>query len=180
MSFLQSLIGIADDDVLFKNGLIKLEKMAGNSGVDVTLIANIIEKSHWVMRELKLDLVDTTAHELYFALIASVKENKADWLLLDTDYVLMQINGEIVSLNLIDVIESAHHGLAFETRIISNGRRCLRSELASRYINNPRTDSKSAKEIAKNIGLIQKNDACYNKNKQNNKNSGKIKPKGNN
>jgi hypothetical protein len=179
MAFLQSLIGIKDDDALFKSGLSRLEKMTGNSGIDISLIADIIEKSHKVYRELSLDHTDMTAHELYFALNAAARINKAEWLLLDTDYVLAQIDGEIVSLNLIDVIENSHHELSFARRIISHGRRSLRGELVSRYVSHARTDNKSAKEVAKSIGLIQKNDACYTKNKhKNNTKHGGNKPQG--
>lgn len=177
MAFLQSLLGIKKDDALFKAGLVKLEKMTGNSSIDIKLIADIIEKSHKVMRELKLDINDTTAHELYFALNSAVKHNTAEWLLTNSDYALMTIDGEIVSLNLIDVIENSHHQLPFACRIISHGRRSLRGEIVSRYVNHARSDSASAKEVATNIGLIQENDACYTNNKHKKKTGG-TKPRG--
>lgn len=179
MAFLQSLLGIKENDTVFKAGLIRLEKMTGNGSVDVSLIANIIEKGHKVLRELKLDLSNTTAHELYFALNATVKNSTVEWLLLDTDYVLINIDDEIVSLNMIDVIENAHHELSFARRIISHGRRSLRGELVSRYLNHARTCIKSTKEVAKDIGLIQEGDACYTKTKHKNKDSG-TEPRGEN
>ena len=50
--FLQSLLGVGDDDRVFRSGISKLEKMTGNSGVDIRLIADIIEKGHEIMKKL--------------------------------------------------------------------------------------------------------------------------------
>lgn len=177
MAFLQSLLGIKKDDALFKSGLMRLEKMTGNSSIDVRLIADIIDKSHKVIRSLKLDVNDTTAHELYFALNSAVKHSTVEWLLADSDYALIVVDDEIISLNMIDVIENAHHELPFARRLISHGRRSLRGELVNRYVTHARSDNASAEEISKKIGLIQDNDACYTKNKHNKKDIG-IKTRG--
>lgn len=165
--YLQSLLGISKDDSLFKIGLHNLEKMTGNSGVDIRLIADIIEKGYEIIRKLGLDIHDTTARELYFALNSAVKHDCIEWALADTDYTLVIIDDEIISLNIIDVIENFHHELKFERRIISHGQRSLRGELVMRYINHSRTDEISAKETAKTMGLLSDSDTCYNKHKKN-------------
>lgn len=165
--FLHSLLASSDNDPLFSVGLAKLEKSAGDSGVDARLIADILEKAHIVMRHLGLDTKDTTARELYQALMACVKDGSCDSILLDSDYVLLPVNGKIISLNLIDVIENAHHELSFEMQISSHGRRSLRGEMIGRYLNHGRTDETVTNEIAASMGLLPDRDdwfgAWYNK-----------------
>lgn len=165
--FLQSLLGAQES--LFSSGLTKLEKTTGYSGVDTRLIADIIEKSHSVMRELGLDTSDTTGRELYFALNEAVKRGDGEWLLVDTDYVLMPMDDTVISFNLIDVIENMHHGLPFKRQIISHGQRSLRGELVKRYIDHKRTDEVTTRDIASLIGLLPESDEWYNNDKHNKK-----------
>jgi len=159
--FLQSILGDKGDERFFNAGLAQLEKMTGNSGVDARLIADIIEKSHKIMRKLGLDIRDTTARELYFALNSTIKHDTAESLLCDTDYVLITIENKLVSFNLIDVIENAHHELPFEKRIISHGQRSLRGEIVGRYINHARSNDETTRDIASRIGLLPAQDAWY-------------------
>lgn len=167
--FLQAILGDKAEERLFNAGLCQLEKMTGNSGVDVRIIADIIEKGHKIMRKLGLDIKDTTAHELYFALNSTIKHKIAESLLIDTDYVLLIVDGKPISFNLIDVIENFHHELPYDKRIISHGQRSLRGEIVGRYISHARTDEISAKDIASRIGLLPDSDAWYTDNKHKNK-----------
>jgi len=159
--FLQSVLSTKDDDPLFSAGLVQLEKTSGNSGIDTRLIADILEKAHIVMRQLGLDTKDTTAHELYQALIASVKFGTFENILLDSDYVLLPVEGKIISLNLIDVIDNAHHELDFDQQISSHGRRSLRGELIDRYLCHDRTDEATTNEIALSMGMINDRDTWF-------------------
>lgn len=70
---LADLLGI--EDPLFSIGIQQLEAASGNSGNDVKLYAEIIRKSHLKMRELGLDPKDTTAEELYHALLGLIKKH---------------------------------------------------------------------------------------------------------
>lgn len=151
--YIKSVLNIENDDRLFSDGLIRLEKMSGNHGVDVKLIADIISKSHEIMKALGLDIKDTTAQELYYSLNTAVYRGMAEKILIDCDYVLFLLNNEIISFNLIDVIENAHHELSFDKRIASHGQRSLMGELLARYISHSRTDDASVKEVADHIGL---------------------------
>jgi hypothetical protein len=164
--FIQSLLGANKDENLFIAGLGQLEKMTGNSGIDSRFIADIIQKTHSIMRKLGLDIGDTTGDELYFTLNASVGSGLAESLLIDADYALILIDGQIISFNLIDVIENNHHGLPFGRHIVSHGQRSLRGELAARYINHARVNGDSAREIADRIGLIPSTGTCYTKSKR--------------
>jgi len=164
--FIQSLLGANENNILFSTGLSQLEKMAGSSGIDARFIADIIQKTHTIMRKLGLDISDTTGDELYCALNASVSHGLAEKILIDADYVLILIGGQIISFNLIDVIENNHHALPFSKHTVSHGQRSLRGELVSRYINHAKVNGDSAREIACRIGLIPANDACYTKSKR--------------
>ena len=161
--YLQQVLNLPEP--IFSSGLAKLEKATGDSGIDVRLIADVMAKAHNVMRKLGLDIKNTTAHELYFALNSSAKNGTGDDLLADMDYVLHIIDGKIISFNLIDVIENLHHELPLGKNIISHGQRGLRGELVGRYIEHVRTDEATTRETAIQIGLLQDCDECYNNHK---------------
>ena len=158
--FLQLLLDAQEP--MFSKGLATLEKTTGHSGVDIRLIADVTEKAHQIMRKLNLDVRDTTGRELYGALIATVKLGTCGSLLSDVDYVLIMTDGRVISFNLIDVIENAHHQLPYDKQIVSHGQRSLRGELLSRYLDHPRTDEPTTIDIAVSIGLLADNDEWYN------------------
>lgn len=158
--FLQQLLQA--EEPMFSNGLVKLEKSAGSGGIDTRLIADMIHKAHTVMRCLGLDTRDTTGRELYHALSHAVKKAEGRALLLDTDYVLILIDEQIISFNLIDVVEGMHHHLPYGRQMISHGQRALRGELVERYISHIRTDDFTVREVASTIGLLPDKDLCYN------------------
>lgn len=165
--FLQQLLNA--EEPMFSRGIALLEKSSGNSSIDVRLIADITEKSHQIMRKLGLDTRDTTGRELYSSLIATVGLGTCDELLADDDYALMLIDGKIVSFNLIDIIENAHHKIPYSHQTIQHGQRSLRGELLSRYIDHARTDMITTREIASSIGLLPESDAWYNNSKRKHK-----------
>lgn len=158
---LQSVLSTENNNSLFSSGLAQLEKSAGNSGIDAKIIADILEKAHVVMRKLGLDTKDTTARELYQALLSSVKNGTCESILLNSDYVLLPVQGKVISLNLIDVINNAHHQLAFDKQISSHGKRSLRGEIVSRYLGHGRTDDATTKEIASSMGLVDNRHAWF-------------------
>ena len=171
-NFLQSILGAKEP--LFSNGLTQLEKATGNSGVDTRLIADIIEKAHTIMRKLGLDTRDTTGTELYYSLISAVKNDNAELLFADADFVLLTVNNKVISFNLIDIIENSHHELSYEKQIVSHGQRSLRGELVGRYIDHKRTDEVTTRGVASLIGLLPDSDACYNDVKYNQKQTKKL------
>ncbi len=150
--FLQGLL--TSNEPLFPVVLQQLETSTGHDGVDVRLIADITQAAHTVMRQLRLDPADTTAHELYLALNAYIVKETSHELLYDDDFVLLQLNGEVVSFNLIDAIENAHHQIPFEKRLVSHGQRSLRGEIVARYSAHPRTDEAITQRMALDAGLV--------------------------
>lgn len=159
-NILKTLLNI--DTPMFKAGLVALEKSTGNSGVDIRLIADIFEKSHFVLRRLGLDTKDTTARELYNALLSTAKRDDLESLLLETDYVLTQLDGKVISFNLVDVIENSHHQIPFEKQSTVHGQRCLAGELIMRYIEHARTHEATTLDIFKSMNLLEDSKSCYN------------------
>lgn len=156
---LQRLLG--NDSPNFSTSMHLLERSTGHDGVDVRLIGDILEKSHAVVRELGLDVADTTARELYMALVNYVAKYPSAPLLLDTDYLLWGTNEEVVSLNLIDVIENYHHELPFQNRSLTHARRALRGELLMRYHEHPRTSKPTVIEHAQSAGIHIEDDRYH-------------------
>lgn len=156
MAHLSDLLG--HDHPLFVYNLAQLEKAAGDSGVDVKLIADINTKAHAALTALGLDGADTFPDELYQSLNAAVRRGDAEKVLRNTPYVLMLLEGEPVSLNIQDVVENAHHQLPFAERSLESGRRHLRAEIIRRYAEHDRTDNKMVEQLVKEAGLKPKRD----------------------
>lgn len=176
---LQNLLGINNDNLFFCSGIKQLEKTAGNSGVDTRLIADIIHKSHNAMRKLGLEVSDTTGKELYYAIESSVWRGEAEDIFEDTDYALVAINNQIISLNLIDIIENAHHQLPYGQQTVAHGQRSLRGEIISRYSCHGRTNEQTTHEIALSMGILPESDAWYNYSKyKHNRNQSAKKAEG--
>lgn len=128
---------LSSDEPLFSSALAQLEKSTGHEGIDLRLIADITHKAHDIMRSINLDPADTTARELYLALNAYAAKAGDYTIFIDADYVLLRLEDEVVSFNIIDIIENAHHELGFEARTSSHGQRALRGEIAQRYFAHP-------------------------------------------
>lgn len=148
---LKQLLG--NDHPLFTRNLMQLEHATGSAGVDIRLIADITEKAHSVLRDLGLDPSDSHGKEVYQALIQSVKSDKAYELLTDIPYVLLDFYGDIVSFNLQDIVEAAHHELPYEKRVSAHGLRHLRAEIIKRYADHDRTDNELVHKLAEEVGI---------------------------
>lgn len=157
--FLQYILDI--DEPTFSLGLRQLEHVTGLKGVDTRLIADITHKAHDIIRKLGLKPAESSAEEVYMALVNSVKRGVVEALLFKTDYVLMAFNEEVVSFNLIDVIENFHYELSFDERIVSHGRRGLRGEIVHRYIDSSGANEEITRHLASEVGLLTDSDKEY-------------------
>lgn len=144
---------LSSNHPLFTMTIQKLEQAAGNSGVDVRLIADITHAAHDVMRQMGLDTTDTTSVELYKALTAAAASGRAETLLADTGYVLVNLGDGPISFNVQDVVDNHHHELDFAHRSSTHGQLHLRSEIVKRYAEHDRTDNKIVTALAAEIGL---------------------------
>lgn len=133
---------------LFKLALTKLEKATGHSGVDVRLIADIFQRGHGIMRQLRLDPHDTTPQEFYRALEARADDSD---LLTGMDFVGVILDGQVVSCNQSDV--QANRGRPFTDRTVDQFRRDLAHEIVCRYRDHARTDERVVEQFAHDAGL---------------------------
>lgn len=158
---LKDLLG--NDHPLFVHNLMQLESASGNAGVDTRLIADILEKGHAVLRTLGLDPADSHPKEVYQALNAKMKSGQVTDMLNGTEYVLLKFDGEIVSFNLQDVIENAHHELSYEKRTYAHATRHLRMEIVKRYADHDSTENDMVHKLAEEIGLKHEHDEYHQK-----------------
>ena len=143
---------LATDHPLFIKNIADLERASGNSGVDTRLIADMTERAHSVMRTLNIDPSDTSPEELYHSLNTIVEKGDLA-MLADTHFVLLPFEEGPISFNLLDVIDSAHHQLAFSDRKLDNAQRHLRLEIISRYADHDRTSNELVHNLAEQAGL---------------------------
>ncbi len=153
--FLREALGT--DHPLFAYNLAQLEKVAGGSGVDTRLIADITENAHTVMRTLGLDPADTSGEELYHALNAAVARGELEQLA-SCAYVVLPVSGAAISFNLHDVIENQHHELPYEQRSRGHGQRALRREIVSRYAEYDKADNAIVHRLAEEMGVKRSDD----------------------
>lgn len=157
--FLKDLL--ANDHPLFTATVAQFEQATGGAGVDTRLVADIVHGAHDAMRALGLDPADTTGIELYNALKSSVKNERFAKLLGRMDYTLLNLGDGPISFNIQDVIENAHHELAYDQRQVGHGQRHLRMEIVRRYAEHDRTHDELVHKLAEEIGLKQPDDDTY-------------------
>jgi ribokinase len=146
---------LATDHPLFTRTIAEFERVSGHAGIDTRLIADITEATHGVMRQLGVDTADTSGEELYHALNAVVTNGQVETILSDPKlhYALMRFEDGPVSFCMYDVIENAHHELAYTERKVGHGQRHLRAEIIRRYAEHDKTDNSMVHELAQLAGL---------------------------
>lgn len=132
----------------------KLENVTGNQGVDTRLIADITHYAHDILRNLGLQPAETTAHEAYSVLRSHVQNDTRMRELLISDYVLFSFDGEIVSFNLLDILEDSEHERTFAQRTFSHGRRALMGEIAHRYVTHPGAHDATVRGLLREVDLL--------------------------
>lgn len=146
---LQQLLG--RDDALFQPVLQQLEHSTGNDGVDVRLIADILHEAHGVMRQLGLDTTNSTPLEIYNSLRSYVAREGNEDELLARDYILFLCDNEIISFNMLDLLDDERDKVNFEKRSLSHAQRALMGEIVHRYSEHPRTHEPTIRELVKDI-----------------------------
>ena len=154
---------LASDHPLFLMNVARLERAAGNVGIDVRLIGEITDAANRIMRELGLDPSDSTGVEIYKALNVLVRsdEARARQLLGERSYVLGTAGTGPISFNILDVIENDHHDLPYEKRVTAHAQRRLRAELVRRYAEHERTHTDTVHNLAREVGLLLDEDEHY-------------------
>ncbi len=145
---------LGNDHRLFAHNFELLEKSVGESGIDVELLADMNHRAHTVMQELGLDSSDLTANELYHALCAGIRVGLLD----DCQFVLYEIDGEVLSFNRNDVAINCHkinchNNSQLGEQTCEQARASLAKEIFARYTDHNQTHNETVKELLKEIGL---------------------------
>jgi len=151
---------LSNDHPLFVFNVQTMERASGNAGIDARLIAETTEQAHTVMRSLGLDVHDTSAEELYHTLSSIIMRGESD-VLRGNESTLLVVNDEVVSFNLLDVIENAHHQLPFEKRRVDHAQRHLRAELIKRYAEHDRTSDEMIHKLAEQAEISRADDVHF-------------------
>jgi len=142
------------DDSLFLTTLEKLERTVGNDGVDTRLIADITHKAHDILRTLSLSPAHTTGLEAYSVLRSHVKNKDRMEALLSTDFVLFSFDGEIISFNLIDILDDIQHGRTYKERTLEHAQRALMGEIVHRYTNHARAHDPTVRTLLRDSQIL--------------------------
>lgn len=140
---------LGSDHPLFAYNLEQLERATGGAGIDVQLVTEMHDKAIAVMHELGLDPADTTADELYRALYHQAQHPALN----SSDYVLHEVNGEIISFNRVDIAENYHHELARGQHTCQHAREHLKLELLKRYAEHERTHDSVVRNLLAEINI---------------------------
>ena len=139
------LLGGSNEQV---RALQELRKMT-REGIDIQLIAEIMTKAHSVLRQLGLDPSNVTADETYQALMSAVRSEQWRSILRDTEFVMLEVDGQIISFNPVDVINNYHHQLSLGERSLGQAKRGLGWEISRRY-------RQSQQTLNSRIGVVAK------------------------
>jgi ribokinase len=139
---------------LFPAKLETLERAVGNEGVDLRLIADITHTAHDIVRNLQLDPAHSTALEVYKGLHGLVSSAERGDPLLTTDFVLFSFNGEVVSFNVLDIMEDIQQGLTFDSRSLTHAQRALMGEIVHRYTTHPRASETAIRGILETTSRV--------------------------
>lgn len=153
MRHLSDLLG--HNHPLFAYNINQLESAAGCPGIDTRLLADCTAAAHQVMREMRFtSIADVRADELHKALLAAVRDGRAEKLLADTKYVLLRLSEGVISFNAQDIADDLKNQTAFADRSLNHARRHLRSELVKRYADHDRTDDKIVRNLIEEAGIV--------------------------
>lgn len=124
---LNALIGAPEP--MFSIALRELEAMTGRKGIDIAYLADILHRSHALMRAIGLNPADTTERELYHALIAHIDNEALFHNMADVGVVFER--ERVISMNSDDV--RANKDRAFEDRRITAMREAVTIGLIEQY-----------------------------------------------
>ena len=148
----QRLSRLLGDSAKQRLALYELRKMTHDDS-DVRLIAEVLARAHSIIRSLGLDPRDATADEIYQALQA-VAPRVEDWApFRDSDWVLLEIDGHVISFHPVDVVNNYHHQLPLGRHQTAQGKRGLGFEIARRYKEHPNTHDVTVERVVCEGGI---------------------------
>jgi hypothetical protein len=120
---------------------------------DVRLIADILARAHSIIRALGLDPRDATAKEIYQALLAVAPNVEQTACFKDSEWVVAEFDGQVISFHPIDIVNNYHHKLPLGRHQTASGRRGLGYEITRRYKDHPRTYNTAVERVVCEGGI---------------------------
>lgn len=125
---------------------------------DIRLISDVLARTHSVLRALGLDPRDTTANEVYQALMAIAPEVDKQACFKASDWVLADIDGHIISFHPVDIVENYHHQLSLGRNTTKHGKVALGQEIYRRFRDHPQTHNPAVSRIICDGGICRRVD----------------------
>lgn len=148
----RNLSRLLGDSTKQRLALNELCRMSGDDS-DVRLLADILARAHSIIRSLGLDPSTSTAEEIYQSLQAIAPKIEQWAPFKSSDWVLMEIGGQIISFHPIDIVENYHHQLPLGKQRTSHGKKGLGYEITRRYKEHPRTHTPSVERVVCDGGI---------------------------
>lgn len=135
----------------------ELRRMTGDDS-DVRLIADVLARAHSIVRALGLDPKDTTADEVYQALMAVAPKLHETACFTCSDWVMAEFDGQIISFHPVDIIENYHHQLPLGKHRVAAGKVALGQEIYNRYSAHPKTHNPAVSRVVCDGGICRFDD----------------------
>ncbi|MDO4781563.1 MAG: hypothetical protein Q4A34_04230 [Candidatus Saccharibacteria bacterium] len=149
------LAKLLGDGVRERMALSELRRMTGDDA-DVRLIADVLARAHSIVRALGLDPKDTTAEEVYQALMAAAPRLQQTACFTCSDWVMAEFDGQIISFHPVDIIENYHHQLPLGKQRTEAGKVALGQEIYRRYRTHPQTHNPTVSRIVCDGGICRR------------------------
>ena len=148
----QNLGRLLGNDNKKRLALNELRRMTRDDS-DVRLIAEILARAHSIIRSLGLDPTNATAEEIYQSLMAIAPKVDKWAPFKASDWVLLDIGGQVISFNPIDVVNNYHCQLPLGKQQTTHGKRGLGFEITRRYKNHLRTHNPAVERVVCQGGI---------------------------
>lgn len=148
----QNLGKLLGDDMKKRRALTELRQMTRDDS-DVRLIAEILARAHSIIRSLGLDPSNATAEEIYQSLMAIAPKVDKWAPFKASEWVLLDVGGQVISFNPIDIINNYHCQLPLGKQQTTHGKRGLGFEITRRYKNHPRTYNPAVERVVCQGGI---------------------------
>lgn len=132
--------------------LLELRNMTRDDS-DVRLFADVLARAHSIIRALGLDPKDATAEEIYQTLKAAAPKVEETACFKASDWVLLEVDGQVISFNPVDVVNNYHYELPLGEHQTSEAKRGLGFEITKRYKDHPNTHSPRVEQVVCDGGI---------------------------
>lgn len=150
----RQLVRLLSGDIKMQMALAELRRMARDDS-DVRLLSDVLARAHSIVRALGLDPRDATAKEVYQALMAIAPRVEQWASFKDSEWVVAEFDGQVISFHPADIVENYHHQLPLGAHCTHAGKVALGQEIYRRYRVHPQTHNPAVSRIICDGGICQ-------------------------